>query len=183
MRNNKVFNMILAALFASIIAITAQISVPIGIVPATMQPTGVLLTGLILGKKWGSISTSIYVLMGAIGLPVYAGGASGFGALFGPTGGYLFGFIAVAFVIGFIHERKQRNFFSISIAVITGAIVMLVLGMTWLKIFTGMSFLESFAVGIVPFILPNTLQIVLVIAVGMGILKRLPKRMMERIGY
>ncbi|MDR2833439.1 MAG: biotin transporter BioY [Streptococcaceae bacterium] len=181
MKNNKLFQMILASLFAAIIGILAQISVPIGTVPLTLQSVAVFLTAIILGKKWGTISVSLYVLMGAIGLPVYAGGNSGFAALFGPTGGYIISFILTAFICAFIHELGRGKLAFIVLGNFVGSLLLLTLGTLWLKVALNLSFEAAFLAGFAPFIISNILQIVLASLVSFGVLKRLPVKFLARL--
>ena len=97
-------NILLAFLGSIIISISTQIMVPMFPVPMTMQTFAVLCVGMSLGSRWGSISTMMYLAQGAMGLPVFAGGKFGLITLFGPTGGYLFGYVFSAFVVGYMAE-------------------------------------------------------------------------------
>jgi biotin transport system substrate-specific component len=100
--------MIYAALFGALTAIGAFIVIPLQPVPITLQSLFTCLAGILLGSSVGAMSQIVYVLLGIIGLPVFAGGKAGIGVLLGPTGGYLLGFIAAALVIGQI-VRMKRN--------------------------------------------------------------------------
>src|SRR5262245_36726124 len=90
-----------------LIALTAQLqfSLPVSPGPATGQTFAVLLLGALYGRKRGAATVLTYLVLGTIGLPVFAGGASGIARLVGPTAGYLVGFVAAAFVVGFLSER------------------------------------------------------------------------------
>ena len=88
-----------------IIAVLSQFTIPLGIVPLTGQTFAIGLTATVLGKRTGTYAILIYFLLGLIGLPVYAGMSSGFGVLFGPTGGYLIGFIFNGLLTGYILEK------------------------------------------------------------------------------
>ena len=88
----KVKKMALCALFAALMALCAWISIPVGDVAYTLQSMAVALALLLLGGKLGTVSVVLYLLLGAVGLPVFSGFRGGLGALFGPTGGYLVGF-------------------------------------------------------------------------------------------
>lgn len=92
----KVRNMALCALFAALLCVCAWISVPVGATAITMQTFGIFLTLSVLGGKRGSIAIAIYVLLGVVGLPVFSGFQGGVGALLGPSGGYLYGFMLTA---------------------------------------------------------------------------------------
>lgn len=100
-------NMILVGLFAALLAISSQVFIPIGPVPHTLQIFFVLLAGVILGSKLGVISVAVWILLGTFGLPVFAQGKAGIAVLAGPTGGFLVGFMAAAFIVGWLTERSK----------------------------------------------------------------------------
>jgi biotin transport system substrate-specific component len=148
-----------ASLFAALIAAGAYLSIPIGPVPIVLQNLFILLAGLLLGSRWGLASVSVYLLAGACGLPVFAGGMGGIGRLVGPTGGYLFGFLPAVYLIGKISEAGgQRVVFDV-IAMICGSLVIYACGVTWLKVVTGMTLAKTLALGMYPFILGDLLKI------------------------
>lgn len=103
--------MVFASLFAALTAAGAYIHIPIPFspVPITLQVFFVLLAGSMLKSKWGSLSMIVYTLLGIAGLPVFAGGSSGIGVLFGPTGGYIIGFILAAYIIGKLSEKTENS--------------------------------------------------------------------------
>src|SRR3989338_9014662 len=137
MEKNKLKGMVFAALFAALTAAVAWFKIPLPFtpVPITLQTLVVLLSGAMLGAYYGSLSMIIYLILGAIGLPVFAGGASGIGVLFGPTGGYLFSYPVAAFVIGKMLENKKLDillkYFSFIVLLI---LVMIVLADSVFKI-------------------------------------------------
>ena len=93
--------MIITAMFAAVIAVLAQIAFPLPSgVPVTLQTFAVALTGVVLGAKLGTISTFIYILLGAVGVPVFSGFNGGLGAIVGKTGGFIWGFLFLAFFAG-----------------------------------------------------------------------------------
>jgi biotin transport system substrate-specific component len=143
--------MVYAALMAALTAAGAYIAVPIGPVPIVMQNLFVLLAGLLLGGHWGLISIGVYLLAGAVGLPVFAGGTGGIGKFVGPTGGYLLGFAAAAYLVGMLsHVGKGRVFVDV-LAMLAGTLSIYVFGVSWLKAVTGMSMTNAVAVGMLPF--------------------------------
>jgi biotin transport system substrate-specific component len=105
--------MTLVALFAALTAAGAFIQIPLGTVPVTLQFMFTALSGIMLGAKLGALSQFIYVLIGLIGLPVFAGGTGGFEVVYKPSFGYLMGFIIGAYVIGKISESRQRPGFAV----------------------------------------------------------------------
>lgn len=152
-----------ALFFAFATAASARIAfhLPYTPVPVTLQVLGVILSGLILGSRWGAISQLQYLMIGAMGMPVFAGGMAGPAALAGPTGGYLYGFVAGAYLSGLIYEKlKDRTSFAAWIAGAAGIMGIYALGATWLGISMGcvagktLGGCVSFAwwQGVVPFI-------------------------------
>lgn len=113
MEKERLRGMVFAALFAALTGAVAWFKIPLPFtpVPITLQTLVVLLSGAMLGSYYGALAMIIYLILGAIGLPVFAGGSSGFGALFGPTGGYLLSYPIAAFIIGKMLERKKLNIF------------------------------------------------------------------------
>ena len=109
MERSKLKGMVFAALFAALTGAVAWFKIPLPFtpVPITLQTLMVLLSGAMLGPIYGALSMVIYLLLGAIGLPVFAGGSSGVGALLGPTGGYLLSYPVAAFVIGLIAKKDK----------------------------------------------------------------------------
>lgn len=101
----------LVALFAALVAVLAQVSIPLPFtpVPITGQVLGVLLAGAILGKNKGTLAMVVYLLLGAIGLPVFARGGAGLAAFVSPSGGYLWGFILGVYVMGLLLEMGQSE--------------------------------------------------------------------------
>ena len=113
MERSKLKGMVFAALFAALTGAVAWFRIPLPFtpVPITLQTLMVLFSGAMLGPIYGALSMIVYLLLGAIGLPVFAGGSSGVGALLGPSGGYLFSYPVAAFVIGYMLEKKRLNMF------------------------------------------------------------------------
>ncbi|MBS1413385.1 MAG: biotin transporter BioY [Christensenellaceae bacterium] len=100
-------NMILCALFAALIAVGAFIKIPVPVVPFTLQYLFTMLSGLMLGSKWGLAAVGIYIALGLAGLPVFAQGG-GIGYVLQPSFGYIIGFALGAFVTGLIAQKKRR---------------------------------------------------------------------------
>ncbi len=150
--------MVLASLMAALTAVGAYIHVPIGPVPIVLSTLFVLLSGLLLGSRWGLASMGLYLLVGVIGLPVFAGGKGGFAHLLGPTGGYLLGYVLAAGFTGFISERSRGLFIFDILAVLVGSLVIYSLGVSWLKIVTQMSWVKTFLVGMIPFLIGDIIK-------------------------
>ena len=131
MEKAQIKGMVFAALFAALTGAVAWFKIPLPFtpVPITLQTLMVLLSGAMLGSYYGALAMIIYLILGAIGLPVFAGGSSGVGGLFGPSGGYLFSYPVAAFAIGYMLQKKRLNafvrYFSFVIVLALTAIVAL----------------------------------------------------------
>ncbi len=150
------------------IALSAQISIslPFSPVPITGQTLVVLLVGLLLGRTRGTAAIAAYLAQGAAGLPLFAGGKSGLTTLFGPTGGYLFGFLAAAYIVGMLSELKfKRSIFQAASTLILGNIIIYIFGLFWLARFVGES--QVLQLGLYPFLVGDLLKILLgIVLVG-----------------
>jgi biotin transport system substrate-specific component len=148
----KIRSLVLCSLMAGLMAAGAFIQVPMGPVPIVLTNLFVLLAGLLLGARWGAASAALYLLIGAIGLPVFSGGRGGLAHFFGPTGGYLLGYVLSAGTTGFISARFHRSINGSVIAVLLGSLILYGLGVPWLKAVTHMSWNKAWLVGMVPFL-------------------------------
>ncbi|MFH1414588.1 MAG: biotin transporter BioY [Elusimicrobiota bacterium] len=158
----KTKNMVSVSLFAVLTAAGALIVVPVPFspVPITLQTMFTILAGAILGKKLGMFSQLVYILMGVAGLPVFSKGGSGIGVLFGPTGGYIIGFVLAAYVCGLLVEKGYDL-----IGMVSGIVLIYITGIIQLKYVLGLIWLKAFAVGVFPFIPGAVIKIVIALAV------------------
>jgi biotin transport system substrate-specific component len=163
---NQLRMMVYASLFAALTAVGAFVAIPIGPVPIVLQNMFVYLAGLLLGGRWGLASVGVYLLAGACGLPVFAGGLGGIGRIVGPTGGYLIGYLPTVFLIGHISKRTNPRVIFDVLAMICGSVVLYACGITWLKIVTGMTLAKALAVGMVPFLIGDALKIAAATAIA-----------------
>lgn len=147
------------SLFAALTAAGAFIAIPLGPVPLVLQNMFVLLTGLILGPVWGLASVGLYLLAGALGFPVFAGGTGGLGRLFGPTGGYLLGYLPAVFITGLAASSGRQAAWKDILALILGSLVVYAAGVPWLKAVTGMAWSKALAAGMYPFLPGDVLKI------------------------
>ena len=153
-------DIILIASTSLIIALLAQVVIPIYPVPFTGQTLGVLLTGALIGKKRASLSLLSYLMMGFIGMPVFVGGTFGIARLAGPTGGYLIGFVFAAIIVGHLTEKGwDRNFITSVLAMFIGSIVIYSFGLLWLSNFTGWD--KVLSAGLIPFISGDIIKILI----------------------
>jgi biotin transport system substrate-specific component len=147
-----------AGLFAALIAVGAFVSVPIGTVPFTLQVLFVLLAGMILGPRLGALSVVVYLVLGLIA-PVYAGETSGIGTLFGPTGGFLWGFVLAAVVTGTLATRRPRGMWVLLAAGIAGLAPIYVLGTAWLALQLHVTLPAALTAGVIPFVWADALKV------------------------
>ena len=170
---NSVFPMILTALCAAIIAVLAQIIIPLPLIPITGQTLAIGLVVTILGLKHGTYAVLLYILLGAIGLPVFQSFTGGLGVLFGPTGGYIVGFIPTALVIGFYLKITRLTFIHALVANILGMLVTLAFGAVWLKYLAELSWTAALLSGIIPFLIVGVIKSILAAWVGVIVRQRL----------
>jgi len=155
-----------ASLIAALTAAGSYLAIPIGPVPIILQNLFVFLSGLLLGPRWGAASIGVYLLAGALGLPVFAGGVGGIGRFAGPTGGYLLGFLPAVYVIGWISGTSQKHGLRDIIAMVCGSLIIYAFGISWLKILTGMTLAKTLALGMFPFILGDALKIAVAVPIA-----------------
>lgn len=171
--NEKLRMMIVTALFAAIIGIMAQLTIPLPLVPITGQTLAIGLAATILGAKYGTLTVLVYLGLGAVGIPVFAQMSGGLGSLFGPTGGYLFGFLPTAFIIGFYLEKTSYTLLQAVIANILGMFVALTFGTVWLMIVANLSWKAAFMGGFLPFLVVGIIKAVLAAWIGITVRNRL----------
>ncbi len=138
--------LILAAIFAALTAVCSQIVIPLAPVPINLATMAVFLTAGFLGLKYGTISTIVYVLLGMVGVPVFAGFKGGAAVLAGPTGGYIIGYIVCAAVSAFLIEKfcgtgrttaADYSYPKLIIALVCGLFFCYLLGTIWFYIISG----------------------------------------------
>jgi len=166
-------DLIICSLFASITAILSQIAVPIPFttVPLTMQVLAVMLCGMLLGGKLGFISQIIYLLIGAIGIPVFAQMSGGPGVIFGPTGGFLISFPIVAFIVGHFSQQHKSKI-SVMLGLILGLVTIYIIGTVQFCLITKMSFISGLMACVLPFVFIDLIKIGLAYVIGSSIYKR-----------
>ncbi len=129
------FRIVLVSLFAAMIAVGAVFSLPLPppLPPVTLAVFFSLLAGLMLGPCWGVAAVGLYLLLGAVGLPVFANGAGGIGQFAGPTGGFLLGYALAAFVTGLLADRRSWGLGRAALAAVAGVAVLYALGLPWFR--------------------------------------------------
>jgi biotin transport system substrate-specific component len=171
---NLAYKIILALSFACLTGLLAQYRfyLPFSPVPITGQTFAVILAGVVLGK-WGGISQGLYVGIGALGMPWFAGMTGGITYLAGPTGGYLLGFILASFFLGYcvdnyVRSRKLINIFALM--VFANIVIIYIPGLIYLNIFMGGIGIEKLLIiGLIPFIIGDIFKIIAASLIAYGI--------------
>ena len=170
----------LIAMFTALTAVCSWVSIPVGEVPVTLQTFAIFMTVGILGTKRGVISVLVYILLGAAGVPVFAGFSGGIGSLIGTTGGYIIGFIFSAALAGVIIDKFGSKLYIKIAAMLAGLVVCYAFGTAWFIIFYTRS-VGAIGIGaalmmcVVPFIIPDVLKIVAAACLSTSIKKALDK--------
>ena len=168
---------VITAVFTALFAAGAYVVVPVGPVPIVLTTLFVVLSGLLGGFRIGVSSVFTYLILGILGLPVFAGGAGGFAVITGPTGGYLFGYLLAAASAGIIFRPRGTPsriliILLASLAALIAGVVMYVPGIFWLKLSLGLEWNKAFQVGMLPFIPGDLLKTATVIALAVPLKER-----------
>ncbi len=177
-------NLLLCIGFTLLIILSARISIPMDPVPLTMQTLAIYVTAMLLPMWCAVFSVTLYVFLGAIGLPVFAAGRSGMEVVLGPTGGFVFGFIIVTCLLSWLTEavRSKRNDYSvvelakkIILPCAVASITLQVLGIVWGKVYTANSWPEMYSNWLQPFYLNMISKIILATVITAFLWKKFPK--------
>lgn len=178
----NVYPYIICAFSAAIIAVLAQITIPIPLVPITGQTLAIGLIVTILGTRYGTISVLLYVLLGAVGLPVFTNFSGGLGILVGPTGGYIVGFIIQAYVMGKYMDRFGYTYVQATVSNLIGMVITLAIGTAWLKFAANLTWTGAFLAGTAPFIIVGIIKAVIAAWLGVVVRNRLLNaRLLEKL--
>ncbi|MBY5006016.1 biotin transporter BioY [Streptococcus suis] len=162
MTNSSTRSLTYIAIGAALIAVLSQISIALGPVPFTLQTLAIGLLATLYKPKEATLSVALYLLLGAIGLPVFAGGSGGFQALFGSTGGFLWAFILYGLLTSNL-ANIQSSYWTIFWSNCIGVAVVLLGGATYYKFFSQASWADTLTWTVTPFVLTGILKIVVVI--------------------
>ena len=167
--------MTLIALMTAVCCILSPFSISIGIspVPITLGTFTIYLLLLILGLKKGLISVLLYLLIGLVGLPVFSGFSGGAGKLFGPTGGYLVGYIFLAIIAGFFIDKWANKWYLCFPGMILGTAALYLFGTVWLAFQQKLSFYAALWAAVIPYIPVDLIKMALAVAIGIPVRKAL----------
>lgn len=169
----NVKNMALIAVMTALMCIFGPMSIPIGPVPISLTVLTVYLAVFVLGTWRGTVAYLIYLLIGLIGVPVFSGYTGGPGKLFGPTGGYLIGFIPMAIISGIFIDRFWHKVWLQIVGMLIGLAVCYALGTAWLAIMASMTLRAALYAGVIPFIGFDIAKIVIALLIGRAVRPRL----------
>ncbi len=157
---------VFTALFTALISIGAYLAIPIGPVPIVLQNFFVLLTGVLLGKYRGLSVVMTYLILGALGLPVFHSGTGGLGIIMGPTGGYLIGYVPAVFFTGLISGLKKGSSLFVFLGSLCGAVIVYLFGVPWLKFVLHMPWDKALAAGFFPFIIGDAVKVAAIVPIA-----------------
>lgn len=164
------YQLAVTALMTAVTCILAPLSVPVGPVPISLGTLAISLAAYILGARLGTVSCVLYLVLGSIGLPVFAGYVGGVDKLVGPTGGYLVGFLALALLTGLFLEKGRGKTGPAVLGMVLGLATDYLLGTVWFAVVMQCSLLYALTVCVVPFLLGDAAKIAVVAVLG-GLLR------------
>lgn len=167
-QNSRTRQITLIGLMTAITCILAPLSIPLPFSPVPISLTNlvIFISVFILGMKDATISFLIYLLLGAVGLPVFASFHAGLSVLAGPTGGYLIGFIFLALIQGFAMKYFDRKLIPTIIGMLIGMAVCYIFGTVWLSKLMSLSFKEGLFMGVIPYLPGDAVKIIIAVIVG-----------------
>jgi biotin transport system substrate-specific component len=172
---NRTRGLALSAIFAAILSIASLISVPLPFtpIPITLQVLVVFLIVAMLGPVYGTYSCLLYLFLGLVGLPVFAGATSGIPVMLGPAGGYLIGFPVGALIggllAGSLAESRKADALRVSAAIFSTLFIVYLVGFLWLAAYSNLTPFQAFLLGVVPFIGIDALKAIIAIPIALSL--------------
>lgn len=168
--------MVFTAIFAALICVAAPFAVPMpgSLVPVSLGTFAIYLTGAMLGAKRGTVAVAVYIMLGAVGLPVFTGFMGGFAKVLGPTGGYIVGYIPLVLLTGIFADIARLL---VPVGMVLGTAVMYAFGTVWYMIMNGVAFVPALLSCVVPFLIGDTIKIVVATALSVPLKARLNSAM------
>ena len=175
---NRVYSLCVTALFAAILAVLSPLSIPLPFtpVPLSLGTFAVYLAAAAGGVRWGTLSVAVYLLLGAVGIPVFAGYSGCLQVLVGPTGGYLIGYLPLAFLVGLLtdHFPERKSIYPLSM--IAGTFFCYAIGTWWLARQASLSLPGALAAGVLPFLPGDGVKILAASAIAYPVRRVLFRR-------
>lgn len=172
---HSIHALVTIGLMAALICVISPFSIPLGFtpVPITLSAFAIYLTSMVLGPFKGTLSCLLYLLLGAIGLPVFSGFTGGIHRIFGPTGGYLIGYLFMAFLSGLFASKWFPKWYLCLLGMLLGTAACYLLGTVQLSVQMHISLLDALYMGVVPYIPLDILKMILALSVGIPMKRRL----------
>ena len=174
----KTKHLALTAIFTAVMIVLSQIAVPIpgAAAPISLSVGAIFLTGAVLPKRYALYSQLLYLLMGLVGLPVFANFSSGIGRIFGPTGGYLVAYPVMVFFVAWIPELMgKKNFATLFLGAIVSLVICYLLGTSWYTVVGHVGWIEACVAAVLPFIVFDLIKAGLFLAAGLAVEQALKK--------
>lgn len=171
----KTKQLTMCALFIALTAICSQIQIPLPMVPINLALFAIYMAGSLLGPKYGSITIIGYVVLGAVGLPIFVGFNGGFAVLTGPTGGYIIGYIFTSFLVGFITKHIGFSWWKLALSMLLGLAVCYIVGTIWFMYITSNNLAVSLTYCILPFLPGDAIKISLATILTLRLRSAIPE--------
>lgn len=168
-------NLVTVALMTAVLAVLSPFSVQVGPIPLTLATLGVYFCAVLLGEKRGTLAVAVYLLLGAVGVPVFAGFSGGVQRFVGPTGGYLVGYLLCAFLAGlFIRRHPEKPLFWV-LGFVVGTAALYAFGTVWFMIGSKTPLGAALLTCVVPFLAGDAVKIAAAVAIGFPLRKTLSR--------
>lgn len=155
----KVKHLTLTALTAALCCVLSPIAVPIGAVPVSLSLFAVCLAAAIPGSLRGTVAVAVYIALGALGLPVFAGFSGGIGHIAGPTGGFIIGYIPCALVIGLLTKNSDASAWRYPLGMALGTLCCYICGVLWYAAVTHTTLIQALTVSVLPFVIFDIVKV------------------------
>lgn len=172
--NQKVYPLAMTAVMTAVTCVLGPMSIAIGPIPVSFTNLAIYISLYLLGWKRGSVSYLVYMLIGMVGMPVFSGYAGGFGKLFGPTGGYILGFLPMAIIAGWVIDHSHSRLAHIA-GMILGTAVCYAFGTAWFCFQAGYTVQAALGLCVIPFIPVDLVKMVVAMTLGSVVRDRLEK--------
>ena len=169
------YQMAVTAVMAAVLCVLGPLTVPIGAIPISLANFVICLTAWLLGPKFGTLSVVIYLAIGLIGVPVFSGYGAGLAKVAGPTGGYLVGYLLLAFIGGLFIEKSNGQPVVSAVGLVLGDAACYVLGTIWFMVLTGLDLPTSLTYCVIPYLPGDVIKIALASLLTIQLDKRMPK--------
>ena len=169
----KIRDMVFTALLAATICICAPFTIPVGVIPISLATFAIYIASTVIGFRQGIAAVITYIIIGAVGLPVFSGFTGGFSKLVGITGGYIVGYIFLAAISGYIVDKNEKAVWVYPVGMIAGTTVLYIFGSMWFMFTTKSGVASTLAVCVVPFLIGDALKIAAASVVSFNLRKTL----------